>query len=159
MQTTNVCCVFVSVYTGFCVSTCVRAHTHQSQKSMWVLQLLIILCSEPVSLTLDLRDPSRLATQQVLGGLHVWVLPCDENTGTYCHKWLFFFNLDSRRIKACLHVSKPSTSPTEHFPSPNNASSNTSLRTVSWLYTSLPYQQRTSETGRTFREQQVMVSK
>lgn len=46
-----------------------------------------------------------------------------------------------------------------HFPNPNNASSNTSLRTVSWLYTSLPYQQGTSETGRTFREQQVMVSK
>lgn len=149
---TNVCCVCVCVHMFLC------AHTRQSQKSMCVLQLLIILCSEPVSWTVDLIDSSTIATQQVLGDPYVWVFPCDENTGTYCHKWLFFLNLDSRRIKACLHVCIPSTSPTEHFPSPNNASSNTSLRTVSCI---LPYltNRGPQNAGRTFREQQVMVSK
>ena len=107
-------CDCVCVHMFLCEHVCV--HTHQSQKSMCGPQLLIILCSEPVSLTLDLSDSSRLATQQVLEDLHVLVCPCDELVGHIATNGYFFLNLDSGRIKACLHACIPSTLSTEPFP-------------------------------------------
>lgn len=73
-------------------------------------QLLIILCSEPVSLTLDLSDSSRLATQQVLEDLHVLVCPCDELVGHIATDGYFFFKFrfwENKSMSSCLH--------TQHF--------------------------------------------
>lgn len=81
-------CVCVCVHMFLCEHMCV--HTRQSQKSMCGPQLLIILCSEPVSLSLDLSDSSRLATQQVLGDLHVLVSPVMSWWGILPQMAIFF---------------------------------------------------------------------